>query len=127
MAETPRQPVVRYLDQTAELDCPFGHVRRVVTGGAGGVANVHVVSVSAAAPHSHAGYDEVYYVLAGQGVLVLDGREHPLRPGAVAVIPRGVVHSLQAAAGQELQFVIFGHPPMSAEDDRCRPMPPGRA
>ena len=46
---------------------------------------------------------------------------HPLRPGSVAVIPKGVPHSLEAEPGQELEFVIFGTPPMSIDDERARP------
>jgi antitoxin component of MazEF toxin-antitoxin module len=39
----------------------------------------------------------------------------------VAVIPAGVLHSLEAEQGQELEFVIFGTPPMAIEDERARP------
>jgi quercetin dioxygenase-like cupin family protein len=39
----------------------------------------------------------------------------------VAVIPAGVPHSLEAAAGEELEFVIFGTPPISIDDERARP------
>ena len=37
------------------------------------------------------------------------------------MIPAGVLHSLEAALGQELAFVIFGTPPMAIEDDRAKP------
>ncbi len=116
-----KQALVRYRDQTETLDCPFGHVKRIVTGGAGGVANVHVVKVARGMPHAHAGYDEVYYVLAGVGTITLDRETHPLRPGSVVVIPAGVPHSLKATAGEDLEFVIFGVPPVALDDDRARP------
>lgn len=115
------EPIVRYRDDTEPMACPYGEVQRVITGGAGGVGNVHVVRVTSGSPHRHDGYDETYYVLSGTGTLVAAGREHALRPGAVAVIPRGVVHSLRADAGQALEFVIFGTPAMSAEDPRFTP------
>jgi mannose-6-phosphate isomerase-like protein (cupin superfamily) len=92
-----------------------------MTGGAGGVANVHVVKITKGTPHLHTGYDEVYYVLSGAGTITLGQDTHPLRPGSVAVIPAGVPHSLEAAAGLELEFVIFGTPPMTIDDDRARP------
>ncbi|NLE59800.1 MAG: cupin domain-containing protein, partial [Planctomycetes bacterium] len=91
---------VRHLDETAPIDCPFGHVRRIVTGGEGGVANVHVVQITKGTPHVHVGYDEVYYVLSGSGTITLDQETHPLRPGSVAVIPAGVPHSLEANSGE---------------------------
>lgn len=118
------EPIVRYTDQAAPIDCPYGHVRRTVTGGAGGIANVHVVRVTAGGAHVHDAYDEVYYCLEGRGRITLDGTDHPLRPGAVVVIPRGCVHSLQADEGQTLEFVIFGTPPMSADDPRFTPRKP---
>ena len=63
-----RQPLVSHRDETAPTDCPYGHVQRIVTGGEGGVANVHVVRVTEGATHVHTGYDEVYYVLSGSPV-----------------------------------------------------------
>lgn len=67
-----RQPLVRQRDETPAIDCPFGHVQRVVTGDAGGVANLHVVRVTRGSPHVHAGYDEVHFALSGRGTMTLD-------------------------------------------------------
>jgi quercetin dioxygenase-like cupin family protein len=118
------EPTVRYRRAVSPIDCPYGNVQRVITAGIGGVANVHVVRVTRGDEHVHDGYDETYYVLAGTGVIALGGSEHRLEPGAVVVIPRGTVHSLQADAGQTLEFVIFGTPAMSAEDPRFQPRKP---
>ena len=116
-----RRPLVRHRDEIQPIACPFGHVERIVTGGQGGIANVHVMKITKGTPHLHQGYDEVYYVLAGTGTTTLGQETYPLRPGNVAVIPAGVMHSLEAAPGQELEFVIFGTPPMSIDDERARP------
>ena len=118
-----RNPVVGYLDETLAVTCPYGDVRRVITGGAGGVANVHIVEVSMGTTHYHEGYDEVYYVLDGRGELNIDGEVHSLRPGAVAVIPRGIPHSLEATSqdGGRLKFIIFGTPAMGIDDSRAEP------
>ena len=116
-----KQPLVHHRDETPTIDCPFGHVQRIVTGGQGGIANVHVVTITKGTPHLHQAYDEVYYVLAGTGTITLGQEMHPLRPGSVAVIPAGVLHSLEAGPGQELEFVIFGTPPISMDDERARP------
>lgn len=119
-----RQSLVHHRDQTPPIDCPFGHVQRIVTGGAGGVANVHVVKITKDTPHVHAGYDEVYYLLSGTGTITFGQETHPLRPGSVAVIPAGVPLSLEASSGDQLEFVIFGTPPMSMDDERARPVKP---
>lgn len=116
-----KQPTVRHRDQTEPIACPFGQVQRVVTGGDGGVANVHIVRVTQGTPHVHEGYDEVYYVLSGTGTITLGDETRPLRPGTVAVIPAGVAHSLAADDGETLEFVIFGTPPMAIDDERARP------
>ncbi len=119
-----REALVGYLDETEAVDCPYGHVRRVVTGGAGGVANVHVVRVTRGKPHFHRGYAEAYFVLGGRGRILLDGVEKALRPGAVVVVPAGTVHSLEAEGEEPLEFVIFGVPPVPIEDQRAAPRRP---
>ena len=116
-----KQAIVHHRDQTKALECPFGHVQRIVTGGEGGVANVHVVKVTKGTAHVHTGYDEVYYVLSGTGTITLGEDVYPLRPGSVAVIPAGVPHSLVAEPREELEFVIFGTPPMGMDDERASP------
>jgi mannose-6-phosphate isomerase-like protein (cupin superfamily) len=116
-----KTPLVRQRDEPPSIDCPFGYVQRIVTGGEGGVANVHLVKITKGTPHLHDGYDETYYVLSGTGTITLGQETYPLRPGSVAVIPAGVLHSLEANPGQGLEFVIFGTPPMSIDDERARP------
>jgi mannose-6-phosphate isomerase-like protein (cupin superfamily) len=119
-----RQPLVNHRDETPPFDCPFGQVQRIVTGGAGGVANVHVVKITKGTPHLHTGYDEVYYVLSGTGTITLGDETHPLRPGTVTVIPAGVPHSLEASTGETLEFIILGTPPMAMDDPRAKPVKP---
>ena len=119
-----KEALVRYTDETAPIDCPYGNVKRVVTGGAGGVANVHIVNVSVGSLHFHEGYDEVYYVLKGNGKIVMNGVESALRPGAVVVIPAGVPHELAGDNGQQLEFIIFGSPAMPFSDERAKPRKP---
>jgi quercetin dioxygenase-like cupin family protein len=121
MPEFSKKALVRNRDETPAVDWPFGRMQRIVTGGEGGVANVHVARIERLPHFFHAGYDEVYYVLSGNGTITLDGQTSGLRPGSVAVIPAGVEHALQADQGEELELVIFGVPPISIEEDRARP------
>jgi mannose-6-phosphate isomerase-like protein (cupin superfamily) len=115
--------MVRYFDKTDITPCPYGDVRRIVTGGEG-VSNIHVVRVTQGSDHFHKEYDEVYYFLSGNGTITLDEHVYPVRPGAVVVIPAGTVHSLLSDSKNELEFIIFGIPPMSIEDDGARPIKP---
>jgi len=119
--ERSRKPFVRQRKDVEPIECPFGHVERVVTGGEGGVANVHIVKIAKGLPHVHQCYDEAYYFLSGTGTITLGDQKTPVNPGTVAVIPAGVPHSLEADPGSELEFVIFGTPAMSLEDERAKP------
>jgi mannose-6-phosphate isomerase-like protein (cupin superfamily) len=120
--ESEKQPLVRHRDETPPADWPFGTMQRIVTGGEGGIANVHVAMVTKGLPpFFHTGYDEIYYVVSGTGTITLDQAKHPVRPGTAVVIPAGVLHSLEPDPGQEIEFVIFGSPPMPIEDERARP------
>lgn len=121
---TAKKPLVRYRDSTEPKECPYGQTERVVTGGEGGVANVHVITVTEGRMHVHKKYDEVYFVLSGKGSMSLQGENHPLRPGAVAVTPAGTPHGLVADPGERLEFVIFGTPPISIDDPRAKPVKP---
>jgi len=119
------KPIVRYFDKTDVTPCPYGNVRRIVTGGEG-VSNIHVVSVIQGNEHFHRGYDEVYYFLLGKGNITLDKKKYPVKPGTVVVIPAGTVHSLVSDSKDPLEFVLIGSPPMSIEDDRARPLKQGQ-
>lgn len=116
-----KKSMVNYLDSTEPLDCPYGHVSRIITGGEGGIANVHVVRVTKGTPHRHTGYDEVFYVLSGTGYIRLGGDSYEIRPGAVAVIPRNTEHSIASDTDAPIEFIIFGTPPMAMDDERAAP------
>ena len=120
MSKPGKQPLVRHRDETPLADWPFGRMQRIVTGGEGGIANVHVARIKQLPRFFHTGYDEIYYVVSGTGTIALDGETSPLRPGSVVVIPAGATHSVEADPGQELEFVIFGAPPISIEDQRAK-------
>jgi mannose-6-phosphate isomerase-like protein (cupin superfamily) len=45
--------------------------------------------------HSHKGMDKVYQVVEGEGLLLLDGQELPIRVGEMVVAPEGVAHGIR--------------------------------
>jgi len=115
------EPLVRYRDETSTVVCPYGEATRIITGGEGGVANVHVIKVTRGDRHYHSGYHEVYYVLSGNGDIMLEGNRHRLSPGAVVIIPNGIAHEISADKGDILEFVIVGSPAMATDDPRFVP------
>ena len=52
--------------------------------------------------HAHAGMDKLYYVLEGQGVFVLEGRELPMQAGDLLVAPEGVPHGVRNTGAARL-------------------------
>ena len=51
---------------------------------------------------------EVYYVLAGEGVVTLDGVEHAVRTGTSVFIPGDVEHGIRNTTGSALRlFYVF--------------------
>lgn len=119
-----KTPVVRYRTRTDKISCPYGDVQRIVTGGEGGIANVHVVRVTKGDTHLHRGYDEVYYVLSGSGTITIGESEHSLVAGAVVTIPAGIPHSLSSDDDRPLEFIIFGTPPLCMDNEKAKPIKP---
>ncbi len=117
------EPIVRYHDQIVPVPCPYGHVRRIITGGEG-TANVHVVRVTKGGEHFHLAYDETYYFLSGKGALTIDKKTFPVKLGTVAVIPAGMVHSVLSDSDDPLEFIVFGTPPMPIDDYKAIPQKP---
>lgn len=56
------------------------------------------------APHSHDGFEETNYGLAGVTTFTIDGEERELHPGAVVFIPRGAVHAFENRTGGDAKF-----------------------
>jgi mannose-6-phosphate isomerase-like protein (cupin superfamily) len=65
---------------------------------------VGLVPPGRAPDHFHP-YDEVLYVLAGEGVLHIDGEEAELRPGACVHLPARLVHCLANTGDSELRLL----------------------
>lgn len=57
--------------------------------------------------HAHAGMDKVYQVVEGEGTLLLDGRELPMRAGELVVAPDGVPHGIRNASDSRLLVLVI--------------------
>lgn len=69
-----------------------GQIRCMVTAEDQAAAEVHRVEIHDAKLHYHARTDEFYYVIDGQGTMVLDDEVIELHAGVVVYVPRGVRH-----------------------------------
>ena len=69
-----------------------GQIRPLIEERDGAAAEVHHVEIQDAKLHYHEKTDEVYYVIDGEGTMVLDDEEIELHKGVVVYVPRGVKH-----------------------------------
>ena len=68
-----------------------------------------------AAPHRHAVLTETFVGLAGELRLQADGGEHALGPGAVVVVPPGVVHAFANPGDEPARFLVLATPGMGLD------------
>ncbi len=72
----------------------------------------HAVDIDGAREHYHRRATELYYVLEGQGEVVLDGRSHPVRKGSIVHIPPGVIHGAKG----RMRVLVIGVPDIADDD-----------
>jgi mannose-6-phosphate isomerase-like protein (cupin superfamily) len=72
-------------------------------------AGAHVES------HSHQVQEQIYHVLAGEGILVLNGERRLVRANDVTYIQPGVVHEFSNTGIDPLVFLVITSPPTDAE------------
>jgi mannose-6-phosphate isomerase-like protein (cupin superfamily) len=111
----PGPVLVRHEGETPRERSACGWRDRLISvedAGLGPAAWAHAVDMDGAQPHFHKRSTELYYVLSGEGAVILDGAEHPVKAGSMVHIPPGVIHS---AVGR-MRVLVVGIPDI-AEDD----------
>ncbi len=107
------QLLVRHQDEAPCEPSACGHRHRLISQGDNGVAAwAHAVDIDGASPHYHKRATELYYVLEGQGQVILDDEPQDVRPGTLVHIPPGVVH---AAIGK-MRVLVIGIPDIDDGD-----------
>jgi quercetin dioxygenase-like cupin family protein len=72
----------------------------------------HAVDIDGARLHYHRVATELYYVLEGEGTVLLDGQEHAVKKGSIVHIPPGVVHGAKG----RIRVLVVGIPDISEGD-----------
>jgi len=72
----------------------------------------HTVDIDGSKEHYHKVATELYYVLEGEGSIVLDGVEQPIRKGSMVHIPPGVVHGARG----RMRVLVIGIPDICDTD-----------
>jgi len=66
--------------------------------------------------HYHPHAEETYYMLKGEGKLVIDGVEHNVRPGDLIFISPPEKHQIFNAGGDDLEFIVVCAPPWEPDN-----------
>ena len=64
--------------------------------------------------HYHKISEEFYYLLAGSGIMEIDGISQEVKPGDAILIPAGAWHQIRAI--EPLQFLCCCAPPYAHDD-----------
>ena len=90
------KPATRFLRRDLADVQPWaetcGQIRPLLEEKDGAAAEVHHLQITNAKLHYHQRTDEIYYVLEGQGRMLVDEQEIELRKGLLVYVPRGVKH-----------------------------------
>jgi mannose-6-phosphate isomerase-like protein (cupin superfamily) len=91
--------------------------KRAQAGCSGSTSSTMVQTNEAVSEHTHADADEVVYIVAGEGMLRMGGREHPVAASTFATIPRGTPHAMTKRGSRPLMYVstLSGPPCQSAQ------------
>jgi len=81
------------------------------------VAEVTIRPGGGSVPHYHRQAEEVYYILRGQGQMVLDGEARLVGPGDAVIIPPPAQHVIHNTGAEELVMVVTCAPAWSPEDE----------
>jgi mannose-6-phosphate isomerase-like protein (cupin superfamily) len=71
---------------------------------------------TASQEHYHTEAEEVYYVLAGQGGIRVDGETRPIGPGDVVVVVPGQRHKVWQAGEGDLVLLVTCVPAYSVDE-----------
>jgi mannose-6-phosphate isomerase-like protein (cupin superfamily) len=111
-AQMPTARTVRYADQPtlpASGDREFRYLVTDEVGCRDATQFFGVIAPGRAPDHSHV-YDEVIYVLEGEGMLHIDGSHEPVSQGTCIHLPPLLEHSLENSGDSPMRIVAVFHP-----------------
>ena len=110
--EARRQVTIRFDDQpehTASVERTFRYLINEDSGCLDVTQFIGIVQPSKAPFHSHP-YEELGYIVAGEGVAHVGGRSMPLRPGSCFHLPPEKVHCIENVGPGEMRILGVFHP-----------------
>jgi mannose-6-phosphate isomerase-like protein (cupin superfamily) len=80
------------------------------------LAEARLASGLATAPHYHPRSEEIYYILAGTGLMRIAGETRDVGPGDAIAIPPGLPHQITNTGRDVLRFLCCCAPGYEHED-----------
>lgn len=112
---------IRSAKHIAPLESPHGEIVCEYFGHAAGgtashsLAQIILPPLKSSLKHYHPATEESYYILSGQGHIVIDGEHATLTPGDAVAIPVNAVHQIFNESGDDLIFLAVCTPPWTAD------------
>ncbi len=79
------------------------------------IADIIIPAGVSVKPHYHEVIEEIYYVVAGSGVMTVEDRTRRIGPGDAVVILPGERHSVANDTDSELRLIVTCTPPWTPE------------
>lgn len=70
------------------------------------VRDITVPPGSIIGEHPHLGEDEIFFIISGTGVIVVDGEERVVGPGTAVLTLSGSVHGIRNEGSEDLRFFV---------------------
>jgi quercetin dioxygenase-like cupin family protein len=71
--------------------------------------------------HTHAGSDEIQYVISGSGTFWLGSEQRSIHPGDLIIIPKGMAHAGSVPTSGEFKVLSIKLPPQASGDMQMVP------
>lgn len=68
------------------------------------------------APHHHREMEEIYYILAGSGVMSVGEEQREVAAGDAIYVPRGDKHTLENTGTEPIRLIVICGPAFRYED-----------
>ncbi len=108
--------IVRNVDELPTEKSTCGFRTRLITEKDGNSVSVSHLRISDAQKHYHERTTEFYYVINGEGELLVNDKVIPLKKGVIVMIKPGTIH--QAISHNNLEVLIIMSPPVGEVNDQ---------
>lgn len=112
---------IRNTDEITPFSTPHGEIVREYMGVAAGgtqqhsLAHITLPPGKASLKHYHPVVEESYFILSGQGRMMIDGKERMLCAGDGIAIPPNAVHQIFNDSSMNLEFLAICAPPWTPD------------